>query len=400
MENQYDIIVVGAGPAGLSVSLECSKAGLSVLLIEESDFSESENSWITLQSALENYPLLKDATTNTVNRLKFYGSRGLFDSGNTSKKGYFIEQAALNKVYKKEIEKNSNCQILEKTFYLETKRKGDQVEVETSKGFFTGKVIVDASGSYSVVARDLMTPQEDFWFFMCYFLRIYKKEALDDQNCVIFSHGGDKANLVGTAGALYPNSKDFFDIGVANYLRSGKDTGEMQTVLKEQLINLWHFFQKEGLIKKGVEINFEKKFYSGIRVSPRKVIYDDNLVIVGDAAGQGSPITGEGLRTGLYYGEMAAETIIKSVKSGDYSKKSLKSYSDSCKRKPLFGYGYGLIIQKLIRDNLKAPPFGRFQKIYNEGRREWLDHGLDILQNKPLPVGSAFKLLMKFAFYK
>jgi len=33
-EQEYDVCVVGAGPVGLAVALECEAAGLSVLLIE------------------------------------------------------------------------------------------------------------------------------------------------------------------------------------------------------------------------------------------------------------------------------------------------------------------------------------------------------------------------------
>jgi digeranylgeranylglycerophospholipid reductase len=56
--------------------------------------------------------------------------------------------------------------------------------------------------------------------------------------------------------------------------------------------------------------------------------YDDNIMVVGDAAGFVDPLTGDGIRgallSGLYAGRVAADA----VKSNDYSKKSLKEYYD------------------------------------------------------------------------
>src|SRR5580700_5409446 len=36
-EHQYDVCVVGAGPVGITLALECEAAGLSVLLMEAGD---------------------------------------------------------------------------------------------------------------------------------------------------------------------------------------------------------------------------------------------------------------------------------------------------------------------------------------------------------------------------
>lgn len=37
MENNYDVVIIGAGPAGLAASIEASKAGARVLLIDENN---------------------------------------------------------------------------------------------------------------------------------------------------------------------------------------------------------------------------------------------------------------------------------------------------------------------------------------------------------------------------
>src|SRR5690606_18343097 len=61
-----------------------------------------------------------------------------------------------------------------------------------------------------------------------------------------------------------------------------------------------------------------------------KKLVTDNMIVVGDAAGQVNPLTGGGIisamQAGLYAGEVAAAAI----KQGDYSENNLKKYQDRC----------------------------------------------------------------------
>lgn len=401
---QYDVVVVGAGPAGLSTSLECAKNGVRVLLIEESPMMETEKSWVTFSDTIEDYPPVKKAVTNTVDRLKFYGPREYFDSGRTLIKGYLIEQALMNKAYQEELDKSGTCDILDGTKYQKGARENNLIRVKTSKGVFKGKIIIDCSGSYSMVADDLGVPNGRFWASTCYFLRIYKKDALADFGCVVFSSGGFDSSLIGHMGALYPSSRDYFEIGIGNYLKTNSlrrfhQTEMVKLKLRRQIINLWNFYQKKSLIGKEIKIDFKKEFYGVIRVTPRRHIHGDNIVLVGDAAGQGSPITGEGLRTGLYYGKMAGKVISEAIKKNDYSKETLKKYSDLCRKKPLYGYGYGLLVQKLIKNNLGFNvPFKKFQDLYNKNKPFGINYGLKIIRNEPLSFQEITRLLMKLCF--
>ncbi|RAP48755.1 MAG: digeranylgeranylglycerophospholipid reductase [Methanosphaera sp. rholeuAM6] len=54
--------------------------------------------------------------------------------------------------------------------------------------------------------------------------------------------------------------------------------------------------------------------------------YDDNIMVVGDAAGFVDPLTGDGIRTAMLSGKYAGIVASKSVKAGNYSKDFLKEY--------------------------------------------------------------------------
>ena len=56
----YDIIVIGAGPAGLTAALYARRAGKSVLVIEKSTFGGQ----VTFSPKIENYPGFSEISGN------------------------------------------------------------------------------------------------------------------------------------------------------------------------------------------------------------------------------------------------------------------------------------------------------------------------------------------------
>jgi digeranylgeranylglycerophospholipid reductase len=57
-----------------------------------------------------------------------------------------------------------------------------------------------------------------------------------------------------------------------------------------------------------------------------KKIYDDNIMVCGDAAGQVNPLTGGGIISGMTGGMYAGQVAAEAIKEGDCSKKFLKKY--------------------------------------------------------------------------
>ena len=52
MQNVYDIIIIGAGPAGLTSALYAGRARMKTLLIEK----EKDGGQIVITNEIENYP--------------------------------------------------------------------------------------------------------------------------------------------------------------------------------------------------------------------------------------------------------------------------------------------------------------------------------------------------------
>ena len=63
----------------------------------------------------------------------------------------------------------------------------------------------------------------------------------------------------------------------------------------------------------------------------RKTVYD-NLILVGDSAGQANPLVLEGIRYAIKFGRIAGEVASKAIKSNDTSEKKLSEYEDNWKK--------------------------------------------------------------------
>ena len=59
-----------------------------------------------------------------------------------------------------------------------------------------------------------------------------------------------------------------------------------------------------------------------------KEMYNDNIMLCGDAASQVNPLTGGGITSGITGGKLAGQTAAEAIAAGDCSKEFLKKYAD------------------------------------------------------------------------
>jgi flavin-dependent dehydrogenase len=113
------------------------------------------------------------------------------------------------------------------------------------------------------------------------------------------------------------------DIGYCCYIIPG---GKSNT---NHLHELHHEFIKEDPFMSkaiGSNPNLEKMKAAPIRFGGISKSYDDHLLIIGDAAGQIDPVTGEGIQYAMDAAEIAARTIQESLQRNKFSKYFLKRY--------------------------------------------------------------------------
>jgi digeranylgeranylglycerophospholipid reductase len=122
-------------------------------------------------------------------------------------------------------------------------------------------------------------------------------------------------------GWIFPLNDKRFNIGTFTF---GRDN------LNNNIHKIYQNFIDNPNVEKLINSN-NKIIWSSSYPFPaegvlEKSLYTDNLMLIGDAGGFVSPISGEGIQSAVISGKVAAETAIKALQNEDYSKTSLKNY--------------------------------------------------------------------------
>jgi digeranylgeranylglycerophospholipid reductase len=186
---------------------------------------------------------------------------------------------------------------------------------------FKGKVVIDASGFGSVVAKELGHVKQWKKFGVGAEYEV-KTEKLEYDNWWLMV--GKEYSPAGYAW-IFPTSENTARIGVG----IGKPDSDVDpTIRLNELID-----KKMGPIKDLGEID-KIEFHYGLIPNEglsRKTVYD-NLILVGDSAGQANPLVLEGIRYAIRFGEVAGRVAADAITDGNTSKTSLMTYEKEWKK--------------------------------------------------------------------
>jgi digeranylgeranylglycerophospholipid reductase len=326
-EFHYDIVVVGAGPAGSSAAFQASKNGAKVALLEkeESVAETVRTSGVTWIQNIKEFGIPDDCF-NPIKNYSFCSPNNEVTISDS------IPQAAVLDVRKTyrwlaQQAKEKGADIFIQTIVKEVikNENGDIIGViannaEEEISFF-GKIIIDASGFGSVVCKSmgLVTQWERFGAGAEYEV---KAENVDPETWWLMV--GQKYSPAGYAW-IFPVSKDTVRIGVG----VGKPESSIDpTERLKELIE-----SKQGPIKKLGKIT-PIEFHYGLIPNDglsRKTVYN-NLIMVGDSAGQANPLVLEGIRYAIKFGRVAGNVAAAALKTGKTDELALMPYEDNWRK--------------------------------------------------------------------
>ena len=326
-ELNFDVVVVGGGPAGSSAAHMAAKSGCTVALIEkEKEIAETvRTSGVTWISDIKKFgipeecynPIKKFSFCSPKNSVKISGEIAKAAVLDVRKTYRFLANRA--KTSGSELFTSTNVtEVLKdgtgKCVGVIAKSDGKQIQ-------FNSKVVIDASGFVSVIAKELgyVTQWKKFGAGAEFEV---KTEKLEHDNWWLMV--GQEYSPAGYAW-IFPTSKDTARIGVG----IGKPDSDVDpTVRLNELLE-----KKLGPIKDLG--NIEKiEFHYGLIPNDgvsRKTVYD-NLILVGDSAGQANPLVLEGIRYAIRFGEVAGQVAADAIKNGDTTEMSLSPYEKEWKR--------------------------------------------------------------------
>jgi flavin-dependent dehydrogenase len=266
----YNVIIIGAGPAGLSCAQSLADSKLSIAVIEKG------RPWVK--------PCAEGITEKDLERVpRRFIRRGFKEFILHDSKAHHVDfgkevmwtmdRAAYGRSLKSGLEKRVD--------FIEAEALAvDRDKVHTSRGDFTYGWLVGADGSNSLVRRYLDLPSEKTLITLQY--RIRQDFARPE------------IHLAGIRGYfwIFPN-KGYASVGCGTTIRYAKG---LNSKFKE-----WLSRNKIHIGKARLEGSMILYDYKGMRFG--------NIILVGDAAGLASGLTGEGIYAAMLSGKQAALVI-------------------------------------------------------------------------------------------
>jgi len=314
----YDVVIAGGSVAGLFCAREIAKQGHSVLVIEEDyEIGTPEHcGGLVSISGLEQLGVVPHRKTfdHLIETAEIFAPGGKSFSINSSKqKVAEIDRRELDKQIAYQAQKNG-ADIKVRTSFKEKTEDG----VITSDGKIKCKIIVDARGVSSLIHKDrtgiLASAQFEVYTD---WIKKGKVEVYLDQ-----------VKYPGFFSWSIPLGDGFGKVGVAG---KGINAGEAL---------------EEFLLRKG-KYSTIRKIYAPIWVKgPIEKFVTDNVVTVGDAAGQSKPTTAGGIFSCGMGGIFAGRAISKFLDSG--KKSDLNEYKKNWNEKFKKEFEKQLLARKIL----------------------------------------------------
>jgi geranylgeranyl reductase len=286
MKEKYDVIIVGAGPAGLSCAETLAKGGKSVLVLEKNHEIGPKICAGGLTAKVEEENLMSLRNTDNVFRsINFYFSKTCRKLTKNTPIIATIDRKKLGEI------------MLEKALKrgVEIKTEIEVKEIKENSIIINGQEIkfdylIGADGSNSTVRK---------------FLGIKTKKILVTLQCIILQKVQKfekleyffDSKILNNCLWIFPH-KDYTVIGGGYCLGSTpKKSFNFKNVFEKWLKN--HQIEINGIELESFPINFD---YQGYQFG--------NKFLIGDAGGFASGLTGEGIYFAMVSGKEVAKKII------------------------------------------------------------------------------------------
>jgi electron transfer flavoprotein-quinone oxidoreductase len=347
MPEKFDVIVVGAGPAGIACSYDLAKAGVNVLLLERGEYPGSKNvmGGVLYRKMMEDVipDFHKDAPLERpISEQRFmmmdkesavtFSYKGL-EWAQEPFNNFTILRAKFDQWFAQKAV-DEGALLINETVALECiVEDGRVVGVRTDRpdGDLYADVVVLADGVNSLLAKSLGFHKEfkpdEVALAVMEVLKLDKKIIEDrfnleeNQGCTIELFGDATKGILGT-GFLYTN-KDSLSLGVGTLL-----SGLIKHKIKPY--ELLEYVKNHPMIRPYIQGSESQEYLAhlipeGGYYSMPKVV-GNGVLVVGDAAQLVNAIHREGSNMAMTSGKLAAETILLAKMAEDYSENMLDNY--------------------------------------------------------------------------
>jgi geranylgeranyl reductase family protein len=341
---EFDVIIVGAGPAGSFAAERLARAGVSVALFDGRPPGEPKACGGGVTSkALKAWPYLLEAVGRTIDELDMYSPSGKHLHMKLDEPFAVYSRIAFDTFLRERAREAGAVVIADKVSARGFKREGDRWLITTPDGAaFTCKFLVGADGANSAIAKKLAGPLPPAEMEVAFGYRAPLPKSSDAPTVVAFL-----PRWVGYAWA-FPRI-DHVSFGIAT-TQDAFDHEALDKLLWEFMLSYYEVAQvnlRTMRLWKSDESTTRKAQLANLRntaeryaaripgLAPRtwdtRTACGDGWTLLGDAAGFADPVTGEG----IYYALRSAELFVDAYLKGqpeDYEKLWRKDFGGELKR--------------------------------------------------------------------
>ncbi|MCK5474446.1 MAG: NAD(P)/FAD-dependent oxidoreductase [Candidatus Aenigmarchaeota archaeon] len=316
---KYDVLVVGAGPAGTAVTKHIAKKGYKVLVVDskENPGTPQKCSGLFSKNILHIAGLKKNEILCEIKGARIHSPSGEKINIRTKEtQGYVVDRTIFDTRLLDEA-KSAGAEIRTKTRFL--KYENNIAYFSDSKPIFT-KIIIGADGSNSIVAKNFGFPELEKKILGV--INLYPEKPKDDIVELYLS----RKTAPGLFAWKIPR-KDDVEFGI------GADKNTMQ------------YFNRFLLLQ---NVKKKPKATTGgiIPLKWRDETVRRNCLLVGDAAGHTKATTGGGVVLSIRSAKIAAEAVCSALQKDDIA--ILSTYEIKWKKEIGRDLKYALLIRKFL----------------------------------------------------
>ena len=306
----FDVLIVGGGPGGLSAAKFCALKGLSVLLIEKQPAimawkpcgeATSKETFKTAGVPPKPSIVLKEAYALVYAPNMNYVE--IKQRGYSINKTYFLQEMASQAA-------KAGAHIHVRESFEDLAYEGEVIKVKTNRSIYKTWVLIGADGYNSKVAKAVGISEKSEPIPTLQYVMVNVR--LEYPDAVRFFLGNKIAP--GGYAWIFPKSDEIASVGIGV-------RGAPAKVYLDKFVKL---FREE--LGKAQIID-----YRGASVPIGGMIRDNvrkGVILIGDAAGTVIPFTGAGIHSSIAAGKVAADVVAEAVERKDNSERTLGTFRE------------------------------------------------------------------------